>query len=74
MKDDKITGKWIVLSPCVNQDTGKFHKKGDILTVLSATEFGRLVAFKYIEDANKTEKKQNDKARKKNNIKRQRSL
>ena len=69
-----ISGKWVVLIPCVNQDTGKFHKKGDIITELSEGEYGRHMAFDNIEDVNKTEKKQNDKARKKSNSKRQRVL
>lgn len=69
-----ITGKWVVLVPCVNQDTGKFLKNGDIVTKLSEGEYGRLMAFENIEDAIKIEKKQNDKARKKSHAKRQRSL
>ena len=49
MKDGKIKGKWNVLIPCVNQDTGKSLRKGDIITELSVFEFGRLNAFNYIE-------------------------
>jgi hypothetical protein len=70
----KIKGKWNVLIPCVNQDTGKSLRKGHVITELSASELGRLMAFSYIEDAEKKEKEQNDKIRKKTRAKRQRVL
>jgi len=69
-----ISGKWVVLIPCVNQDTGKFLQKGAIITSLSQGEYGRLMAFCNIEDEKKIEKMQNDKARKKRFTKKQRSL
>ena len=59
-----IKGEWVVIVPCVNQDTGKFLNRGDIIRQLSEGEYGRLKAFANIEDVKKIEKKQNDKKRK----------
>jgi len=52
-----MKGSWRVIDECVNQDTGKRHKKGDIINELSPVEYGRLSAFGYIEEKARTEKK-----------------
>lgn len=69
-----IKGEWVIVIPCVNQDTGKFLHKGDIIKELSEGEYGRLSAFNNIESVKAIEKRENDKKRKKSMAKRQRSL
>jgi hypothetical protein len=69
-----IIGKWTVVIDCVNQDTGKWHKKGSTITQLSEGEYGRLMAFKNIETTKAVEKKENAPVRKKLRAKRQRVL
>jgi hypothetical protein len=43
-----MIGKWKVLESCINQDTKKRLRVGEIIKELSEFEVGRLTAFKYI--------------------------
>jgi len=69
-----IHGKWVVLTPCVNQDNGKWCGRGDFITELSEGEYGRLMAFGNIGDIPKIEEKIKKNERKKNRAKRQNPL
>lgn len=53
-----MEGKWRVIAPCVNQDTGRRHDIGQYISELSIGEYGRLSAFHLIEDIKENDRKE----------------